>query len=123
LCFSRGIAGQVLAFRTVAWSSFALPTRASTELIPEQPPVFDIAYPETQTPTTNSGRWDEDLFHPSGCSQPTWQLIRFRRFRSSLLALASLELSFMRFATAVNRLTRDTRTKPTMRAGAGAICS
>src|SRR5262249_33638485 len=27
LCFSLGIAGQVLTFRTTAWSRFALPTR------------------------------------------------------------------------------------------------
>ena len=27
LCFSLSIAGQVLTFRTGAWSSFALPTR------------------------------------------------------------------------------------------------
>jgi hypothetical protein len=128
LGFSRGIAGQVLTFRTGAWSSFALPTRRMPldryQGIPRadpggwvSPPVFDITYAATQTPTTNSGRWDEDLSHPSGCAQPIWQLIRFRRFRSSLLALASIELFRMRFAAAVNQLTRDTRPKPAMRAG------
>jgi len=69
--FSLSIAGQVLTFRTRAWSSFALPTRrmplGQYQDIPQ-------AYP---------GRWVSPRF---------WHhLCRFRRFRSSSLALASLD--------------------------------
>jgi hypothetical protein len=32
---------------------------------------FDITYPETPMPATNSGRRGEDPSHSSGCAQPT----------------------------------------------------
>src|SRR5262245_2447331 len=69
--FSLGIAGQVLTFRTKARSSFALPTRRM--------PL---------------GRYQDILrADPGRRVSPRFchRLIRFRRFRSSSLALASLD--------------------------------
>src|SRR5258707_6701597 len=53
-------------------------------------PGFDITYPETRHQKTLQ---NQRTFHRSGWATRPWQLIRFRRFRSSLLALASLDLA------------------------------
>src|SRR5258707_14797469 len=54
------------------------------------PPGFDTTYPETRHQKTLQ---NQRTFHRSGWATRPWQLIRFRRFRSSLLALASLDLA------------------------------
>ena len=69
--FSLGIAGQVLTFRTKAWSSFAPPTRRM--------PL---------------GRYQDILrADPGGSANPRFRhrLSKFRRFCSGSLALASLD--------------------------------
>jgi hypothetical protein len=69
----RRDAAQVLTFRTTAWSSFALPTRR-----------MPLGQYQDILQADPGGRVTPRFWH---------RLIRFRRFRSSLLALASLDLA------------------------------
>src|SRR6202011_2235457 len=98
--FSLGIAGQVLTFRTEPGRASrclhagcrSVGIRTSTELIPEDGSAsgFDITYPETRHQKLLR---NQRTFHRSGWATRSLHLIRFRRFRSSLLRLASLDLA------------------------------
>src|SRR5712692_1707712 len=90
--FSRSVQEPGRASRCLHAGCRSVGIRTSTELIPEDgsAPGFDITYPETRHQKLLR---NQRTFHRSGWATRPWHLIRFRRFRSSLLALASLDLA------------------------------